>query len=808
MGKQKSLIFLFGLEILAIAYYIWHQVVSASFGWNESWRYLQILLIFALVALLAVGLSKLLRFCVDKIARRFKTQSSEIFPPLVLSLSPFLLLFLIILPHFVFLKDIRGCLLPVALFGSAYLLSVFNFRLKRTYSHNFTDSESIGLLNPNQISLARLLLLFFALSLLVNVILASGVILPHRPLTGDEPHYLIITQSILEDGDINLHNNYQDQDYLEFYPGELEAHAYRGKKGGRFLYSKHFPALSVLLAPAYFLGEKVSLQITDGPNKVELKRRIIIFFSRLPLCLFTALFGILFFLLVYDITQRRNVSAFAWLFFCFTTPILFYSHLLYPEIPAALLTIFVIRNLILRQPANQWILFLSGVGIALLPWFGIKFFVLAAVLFFVSAIAQADKKTIRQIWAKAPFFLFPIFISAASYMMFFWVLYGNFSPISAYKGVSSGHAANPYSFKPPVLFISETLRRLLGYFIDQKFGLFVYSPIFLLGIAGFYFLFKRKRRVALLLMTVVIVYALFSAGFYWGGFCPPPRPIIPVLSIWGLFMAAALGERQSVFRMITTTFFAFLSFLVVWAALRDPWLPYPEQHANLLGGELLYAKLFRNLGNAFIPVQAWLPSLTWEGMLSWIPIVFWVTAITLMTVLFIRKTQDRKSKSASLNMIGQMCLVFVLSILLLLYTFFDIQLDKKAVFAGEDYVLYFQDDNHFGAELGGFWSLGSRPATVILKSIRPLSAIQVLLTSPVKGETMVQVGTRRKIVTRKDPTDFNREADFTLPKGLPLQKGYFYTITIKDSTGFVPNRLDCEVTDNRRLGVFVRIKTR
>jgi len=36
--------------------------------------------------------------------------------------------------------------------------------------------------------------------------------------TGDEPHYLIMTQSFLRDRDFDLRNNYQQMDYLEYYP--------------------------------------------------------------------------------------------------------------------------------------------------------------------------------------------------------------------------------------------------------------------------------------------------------------------------------------------------------------------------------------------------------------------------------------------------------------------------------------------------------------------------------------------------------------------------------------------------------------
>lgn len=809
MGKRKPVLFLFALEILAAASYIWHHIVSAFIGWDISWRFLHILLALALLAVLAAGMTKLLEFLSEKAAQRFTISSPDIYPAAVISLSPLLFLFLIYLPYFLFLRDIRGLLLPVSLLGSVFLIVIFYSRLKSDSPAYAARTESRGTQNRMRDPLTPPLRLFFFIPLFVYVTLASGVIFPPQPVTGDEPHYLIITQSLLKDGDINLHNNYHDRDYLAFYPGDLEPHAYQGKRGDLFLYSKHFPALPVLLVPAYYLGEIVGRQVADGPDQLQLRRRVLVFCSRLPLCLLMALFGVLFFLVVFDITQRRGVSVLAWALFCFTIPIIFYSHLIYAEIPAALITLFVIRNGVLKRVTKTWPLFLTGAGIALLPWFGLKFLVLSAALFCVSAAALVHKKSLPQLRRSALPFLAPILVSAVSYIGFFWALYGNLSPVSAYKGVSP-EQANPYAFESLALFASEALRRFFGYFIDQKFGLFIYAPLFLLGIAGFYFLYKKGRREAFSLMAVLTVYALFSAGFYWGGHCPPPRPIIPVLCIWGLFMAAALAERPSQFRTITTTVLGFLSLLIAWASLPNPRLLYPEQYANRFGGEILYAKLFRGLSNTFVPVHTWFPSLTWEAALDWPPIFFWSVVLALLTVLFIKKAGDRKSeaKPSPPRMIVHACVVSVLTILVLLYAFFNIHLDQKTVFAEKDYELYFQDENHFGAEVGGFWTRGSRPATVILKTAQPLTAIQVRLTSPVEGRATVHVGPHWQTVTRTEQTGFTREADFALPQGFPLEGARLYTITIKDSTGFIPNRLDSHSADSRRLGVFVRINTR
>src|SRR5262245_56753749 len=67
---------------------------------------------------------------------------------------------------------------------------------------------------------------------------------------GDEPHYLIISQSLIKDGDLKIENNYLQRDYREYWGGDLRPdYMKRGTDGE--IYSIHAPGLPVLLLPAY-----------------------------------------------------------------------------------------------------------------------------------------------------------------------------------------------------------------------------------------------------------------------------------------------------------------------------------------------------------------------------------------------------------------------------------------------------------------------------------------------------------------------------------------------------------------------------
>jgi hypothetical protein len=805
MFKPRPLQFLFGLEILALALFFWHQTISVVVGWGKNRIAFHILILIAFISLFAMGLTKLLRMTLRYLHTKTGLSLSDLSRSLVLILSPFFLLYLIFLQYIVFLKDIRRYLLPVSLAGTAYLILITLFRLKKIYPKAIPSPEFIKRWNPDHLPLRRLTLLLFAFSLSVYIFLASGLVFPPQPFTGDEPHYLLVTKSIIKDGDINLANNYADKDYLDFYPGKLKTHAYPGKKGNDYLYSKHFPALPVLLVPAYLIGEKMSRLNAEQAENPELKRQVIVFFSRLPLCFLTALFGLVFFLLVFDITKRKALSILVWAIFGFTTPILFYSQLIYPEIPVALITILILWSLTFKKDMNTLSLFLTGAGIALLPWFGIKYIVLSVLLFCVSTAVLLKFKKISGNLKRIFLAFTPMVISASLYIIYFWSLYGSFSPISVYKGSSPDPTSEAWLDSIMRTGLITFLKRSAGYFLDQRVGIFIYSPVLILGIAGFIFLFKQKKKEALVLFAFFSVYGMFSAYYYWGGFCPPGRPLIPVLWILALFLAVSLNENRNRIRDILRRVSTALSFLIVWAALKNPWILYHEDISSDYAGRAIGSNLFNAISNEFINFKEMIPSFVLVKTVNLISLVFWVAFMILVVGIYIRKDKKSDSKSTSLRIGKQTGVVFFLSLVLLTYVFFDIHLEQKEVYDGQDYELYFQDDNHYGKELEGFWTKGEEQTSVILRSAQPVANIHLMLYGLAEGTTTIQVGPVKKKICRSKIKGLGGKASFPVPKGFLMRQGYLYTITISDSSGFIPYQLNNTVKDNRYLGVFVNI---
>src|SRR5262245_39776425 len=70
---------------------------------------------------------------------------------------------------------------------------------------------------------------------------------------GDEPHYLVITQSLLKDGDLQIENNHRARDYAQYFDADLKPdYLVRGRNGA--IYSIHAPGVSALVAPAFALA--------------------------------------------------------------------------------------------------------------------------------------------------------------------------------------------------------------------------------------------------------------------------------------------------------------------------------------------------------------------------------------------------------------------------------------------------------------------------------------------------------------------------------------------------------------------------
>ena len=89
---------------------------------------------------------------------------------------------------------------------------------------------------------------------------------------GDEPHYLIITQSLLKDGDLKIENNHRSGDYRAYFAGELPKPDYRRRGRNGEIYSIHAPGLPALVAPAFAIARLSRRRRLSDPARVDRQR--------------------------------------------------------------------------------------------------------------------------------------------------------------------------------------------------------------------------------------------------------------------------------------------------------------------------------------------------------------------------------------------------------------------------------------------------------------------------------------------------------------------------------------------------------
>src|SRR4029453_6076470 len=175
-------------------------------------------------------------------------------------------------------------------------------------------------------------------------------------LEGDEPHYLIITHSLLVDRDLKIENNHARADYASFYEGELAPESHRRGQDGA-IYSIHGPGLPVLLLPGYALAGVRGAMLT------------------------VSVLAALAALAVFDVAllvSAPGIALLTWAGVCLTVPFVPHAWLMYPEIPCALVVAWAVLWLF-SSPSRSWVWLLRGTALACLPWLHTKFAVFLVV---------------------------------------------------------------------------------------------------------------------------------------------------------------------------------------------------------------------------------------------------------------------------------------------------------------------------------------------------------------------------------------------------------------------------------------------
>ena len=339
---------------------------------------------------------------------------------------------------------------------------------------------------------------------------------------GDEPHYLMVAESLLRDGDLSLEHDYALGRQQAFFPSALSPHyRVRGKEGE--IYSLHAVGLSLVVLPVYALGGYPAVSLFMALLAALLAREIRE-------------------LLRATLQDGAVAEGSAWVI-ALGPPLVHYAGLVFTEVPAALLVAVAVRQSIRARGWGIRRALFVGLLLAFLPWLNVRYALLGAV---IGLYALAQGLRARPAVALVATGL----TSAAGLALYHQALYGFYDPRLVYG-------------RRPEFSLATLPEGLPGLLLDQEFGLLVYAPFLALCFSGAYFLWRRDRRTALLVVTGVALTTLTAATWHmWrGGFNPPARFLVPVLPLLAVAAAAALRARFSsgAALLIAFTVFAGLS---------------------------------------------------------------------------------------------------------------------------------------------------------------------------------------------------------------------------------------------------------
>ncbi len=331
---------------------------------------------------------------------------------------------------------------------------------------------------------------------------------------GDEPHYLVIADSLRRDGDLRIENNHRDRNYLAYFPGELRPdYLQRGRDGQ--IYSVHAPGLPALIVPAFAAGGYRG--------------------AALFLAVISALASTLVWKLGWEVTRNRGAAWFGWAATTLSTPFVFHAVSVYPDAAGAVLVLIGTLALVRSASLNIAQLVCCGAALSFLPWLHTRYAVLAAGF----GIALGLRLWQAPRW-KARLTAFSVVpaVSAAAWFTFFYAIYGTFNPAAPY-GAQTQTAA------------SHIIPGLLGLFFDQQFGLLPNAPVFIVPLGGIVAMIVRRlpadptqpaqdaadaapvnqRRLGIEILLIVSCYILAASSFrmWWGGWSAPARFLVPVL---------------------------------------------------------------------------------------------------------------------------------------------------------------------------------------------------------------------------------------------------------------------------------------
>jgi hypothetical protein len=352
------------------------------------------------------------------------------------------------------------------------------------------------------------------------------------PTASDEPHYLVIVQSLIHDRDLDLTNQYETESYREFYPDRLpDIHAIQV---GPWQYPIRDLGLPFIAALPFAVAGRAGV--------VAL------------MCIVGAVLAAQLYLACRDLRIGHRPALFGTALASLVHPAFTYTTQIYPELLAAL--VFVTAARLVRAGRAATPLALAGAAAlaGLLPWLSTRAALIAlglgiAVAYFALRPlppVATSQRLVRLVAAAAPFVVPVMALAIVNGLMF-----GRFMLGAGYYLVSD---------QQPILTFAPHIGAL-GLMFDRTFGLIPRAPVFLVCALGALVLWGRGPFIY-----------IASLAFWWADGGPPSRYLVAGFPLLAVLLAACLerldSARVSAWRAVAAGLAAFSLFIAyVYAVL-------------------------------------------------------------------------------------------------------------------------------------------------------------------------------------------------------------------------------------------------
>ncbi|MFC1853382.1 hypothetical protein ACFL27_24560, partial [candidate division CSSED10-310 bacterium] len=643
------------------------------------------------------------------------------------------------------------------------------------------------------ISIRRIWCLLVGFFLVLYLLVALRYIGQDISLAGDEPEYVMVAHSLWHDGDIMVKDNYNRHEYRLFYRHPLAF--------GRTTW-EGYPVegllVSLYLFPYYVLGHWLNLAIAP-----------VMRLAMVPLAVL--LIGEIFLLLCHLVPSRKialTVSVICGL----SSPLIFHAPLVFSEITGALLLSFTLRS-ILAMKEKSYFRLTAPLGIILFLWTGAKYIAFAFPLglwFLVRSVLDWRGSTARSALRKKIIISFLVLITMGTmYFTFLRIYYQSFSPLATRGGElleftrkeGTGLADSfAWLFGNRISRLPYSVRVGLGNFMDQKIGLLMYAPFYVLFFAGLWLIMRHKLTRVWPFMAIFFLYWLLLFWLsYWEGYGPPTRYLVPIVPILAIGVSYALYYRvnsQAIFFGL-----AFWGIGIVLLALRKPYLLY---HHTLWRFSEAYNNFLNTYSGQRFLLRSLFPSFT-EFPFNWQFFSLWLVLISVLVVVAVRKNSSSFFYPVSI----------VCSVLFLLFVPFIISLyltdpiPYGIEYAPESRYTSPVQIGKAGAgaynwEESGFWGQKNRQSTLFVRSDRSDRMTIVMEVHSLVPNQITFMVARNKIIVKVPPM-LKKIIHWSNIKPFRQSDLNYVQLVLTPRTGknlFFSN----EGSDGRELGIFMNLK--